>query len=73
MKGSPLAFIVLIGLGIWIILNPLENYFQRIDSEPRAVTARGDLAQDELNTPRSSGTAWGRGSTAAMCASRSVP
>jgi len=50
MKGSPLAFIVLIGLGIWIILNPLENYFQRIDSEPRAVTARGDLAQDELNT-----------------------
>ena len=50
MKGSPLTFIVLIGLGLWIIFNPLENYFQRIDSEPRAVTARGDLAQDELNT-----------------------
>jgi len=50
MKGSPLAFIVLICLGIWIAVNPLERYFQEKDVEPRAVTARGDLAQDELNT-----------------------
>ncbi len=50
MKGSPLALIVLIGLGVWIVINPLENLFQGEDAEPRAVTARGDLAQDELNT-----------------------
>ncbi len=50
MKGSRLALIVLICLGIWVAVNPLENYFQGIDAEPRAVTARGNLAQDELNT-----------------------
>jgi S1-C subfamily serine protease len=50
MKGSPLALIVLICLGVWIAVNPLENLFQREGAEPRAVTARGDLAQDELNT-----------------------
>ena len=50
MKGSPLAFIVLICLGVWIVFNPLENYFKGKEAEPRAVTARGDLAQDELNT-----------------------
>ncbi len=50
MKGSPLTLIVLICLGVWIVVNPLENYFQGEKVEPRAVTARGDLAQDELNT-----------------------
>lgn len=50
MKGSPLALIIIVCLGGWIIVNPLESYFQREDAEPRAVTARGDLAQDELNT-----------------------
>ncbi len=50
MKSSPLALIILICLGIWVVINPLENYFQGMDSEPRAVTARGNLAQDELNT-----------------------
>ncbi len=50
MKGSPLAFVVVICLGIWIIFNPLENFFQGEDAVPRAVTARGNLAQDELNT-----------------------
>jgi len=50
MKGSPLALIVLICLGVWIVVNPLENYFKGEEAEPRAVTARGELAQDELNT-----------------------
>lgn len=50
MKGSPFAFIVLICLGAWVLINPLENYFKKTEVEPRAVTARGDLAQDELNT-----------------------
>ncbi len=50
MKGSPLALIVLICLGAWIVVNPLERYFQGENAEPRAVTARGNLAEDELNT-----------------------
>ena len=50
MKIKPLALIVFIGLGFWLLTNPLENYFNRIDVKPRAITARGDLAADELNT-----------------------
>lgn len=52
MKTKPLAILIFIGLGLWLLLNPLENYFHRVgaDAEPRAVVARGDLAMDELNT-----------------------
>jgi len=50
MKTTPLAVIVFVCLGLWLLANPISNFFHRIDAEPRAVTARGDLAQDELNT-----------------------
>ena len=50
MKTTPFAVLIFIGLGLWLLVNPLENYFHRMDAEPRAVTARGDLANDELNT-----------------------
>lgn len=48
-KVSPLALLVIIGLGMILLFNPfarrpLENV------EPRVVTARGDLAEDERNT-----------------------
>lgn len=49
-KSSPLAFIVLIALGLWLIFNPMERLGRNPDAVPRAVTARGDLASDELNT-----------------------
>ncbi|MCF8055098.1 MAG: trypsin-like peptidase domain-containing protein [Desulfocapsa sp.] len=49
-KVSPLAIIVLLFLGTWLLFRPLDT--RRFDptAEPRAVTARGDLAQDEQNT-----------------------
>ncbi|MEN8200916.1 MAG: trypsin-like peptidase domain-containing protein, partial [Thermodesulfobacteriota bacterium] len=49
-KVSPLAIIVLIFLGVWLLLRPLEQGYLDRTVEPRAVTARGDLAQDEQNT-----------------------
>ncbi len=47
---SPLAIIVLLFLGIWLLFRPLENRRFDTTAEPRAVTARGDLAADEQNT-----------------------
>jgi S1-C subfamily serine protease len=49
-KISPLAIIVLIVMGLWIIFNPLERKRHDSGAESRAVTARGDLANDEKNT-----------------------
>lgn len=48
-RVSPLALIVIILLGVFLLFNPfargpIENV------EPRVVTARGDLADDEKNT-----------------------
>ncbi len=48
-KSSPLAIAIVIILGLWLLLNPLANKERRI-AEPRAITARGDLAEDEKNT-----------------------
>ncbi|MFW2368077.1 MAG: S1C family serine protease [Desulforhopalus sp.] len=50
MKTTPLAIIVVFLLGIWLLLDPVERFIARNDAEPRVVTARGDLAGDELNT-----------------------
>ncbi len=49
-KISPIALIIIIALGFWLLFNPLER--SRLDSNaiPRVVTARGDLAEDEKNT-----------------------
>ena len=47
---SPLAVVVLIVMGLWLIFNPLERKRHDPGAESRAVTARGDLAGDEKNT-----------------------
>lgn len=49
-KISPIAVILLIAIGLWLIFNPLERKLRDPDAIPRAITARGDLAADELNT-----------------------
>lgn len=53
MKTSPLAILVVIGLALWLLMDPVEHFFSGLrgqNAEPRAVTARGDLAADEKNT-----------------------
>lgn len=46
---SPLALLVIIGLGLILFFNPFTR--RPIENvEPRVVTARGDLAEDENNT-----------------------
>jgi S1-C subfamily serine protease len=49
-KISPVAIILLIAIGLWLIFNPLQRTPRNPNAEPRAITARGDLAADELNT-----------------------
>ncbi len=49
-KVSLFAILILLFLGFWLLLQPLENDFFRSPAEPRAITARGDLAEDEKNT-----------------------
>jgi S1-C subfamily serine protease len=49
-KVSPLAIIIVLFLGVWLLLQPLERNFLGKKAVPRAITARGDLAQDEQNT-----------------------
>lgn len=49
-KVSPLAIIVVILLGLWLLFKPLENRLFDSTATPRAITARGDLAEDEKNT-----------------------
>jgi S1-C subfamily serine protease len=49
-KVSPLAILVLMFLGLWLLFKPLENRLFGPPVEPRAITARGDLAEDEKNT-----------------------
>lgn len=48
-RVSPLAVFVLITLGLWLLFDPFTR-ISRENAEPRAVTARGDLAADEKNT-----------------------
>ncbi len=47
---SPVAIIVVILLGLWLIFSPLERSPLDPDAQPRVITARGDLASDEKNT-----------------------
>ncbi|MEN8200767.1 MAG: trypsin-like peptidase domain-containing protein [Thermodesulfobacteriota bacterium] len=49
-KVSPLAILLLFLVGLWFLFRPLDNMQFDRKAEPRAVTARGDLAQDEQNT-----------------------
>jgi len=49
-KISPLAILLLIAMGLWIIFNPLERKRFDPNAQSRAVTARGDLAADEKTT-----------------------
>ncbi len=49
-KVSPLAILVLVLIGLWLLFQPVQNNLFRPAAEPRAVTARGDLAEDEQNT-----------------------
>lgn len=46
----PVIIFILIGMGLWLVFNPLQRKLFNPAAEPRAVTARGDLAADELNT-----------------------
>lgn len=48
MKRIVLAILVV--LGLWFLVDPLRHYYFSENAEPRAVTARGDLATDEQNT-----------------------
>ncbi|MBU1454446.1 MAG: trypsin-like peptidase domain-containing protein [Proteobacteria bacterium] len=49
-KISPVAVLVLLFLAFWLLFRPLEHRGLDPTAEPRAVTARGDLAADEQNT-----------------------
>ena len=49
-KVSPLAIVILLFFGFWLLFQPLERNIFDKKAVPRAVTARGDLAQDEQNT-----------------------
>jgi len=49
-KVSPVAIVVLLFFAFWLLFQPLERNLFDNKAEPRAVTARGDLAQDEQNT-----------------------
>ena len=47
---SAFAILFLILFGLWLLIAPLHRSPLNSDAVPRAVTARGDLAGDELNT-----------------------
>ncbi len=49
-KVSPFVILGLLFLGLWLLFRPFENRLVDSTAIPRAVTARGDLAQDEQNT-----------------------
>ncbi|MBU0945070.1 MAG: trypsin-like peptidase domain-containing protein [Proteobacteria bacterium] len=49
-KISPFAILILIFLAFWLLFKPMQNGGLDSTAEPRAVTARGDLAADEQNT-----------------------
>ncbi len=49
-RVSPLAILVVFLLGLFLLFQPLDRNFFDKSAVPRAVTARGDLAEDEQNT-----------------------
>lgn len=50
MKTSPLTVLVVLGLALWLLFDPISSYFEKKNSTPREITARGELAGDERNT-----------------------
>ncbi|NOR26261.1 MAG: trypsin-like serine protease [Desulforhopalus sp.] len=50
MRTSPVALIVVACLAAWLLFVPIKRFVSTYNAEPRAVTARGDLAADEVNT-----------------------
>lgn len=49
-KTSPVTLLIIVGLFLWLLFDPVQRYFFPVEIVPRAVTARGQLAADELNT-----------------------
>lgn len=49
-RVSPVAILVVLLLGLFLLFQPLQRNFFDKSAVPRAVTARGDLAADEQNT-----------------------
>ncbi|MGB3212619.1 MAG: trypsin-like peptidase domain-containing protein [Desulforhopalus sp.] len=50
MRTSPLTLFAVACLVVWLLFPPVKRFISSYNAEPRAVTARGDLAADELNT-----------------------
>ncbi len=50
MRTSPLTGIIVICLAGWFLFTPIKRFISAYNTEPRAISARGDLAADELNT-----------------------
>lgn len=50
MRTFPLAILAIVVLGLYLLLDPLQYFYRSEPVEQRAITARGDLAADELNT-----------------------
>ncbi len=46
----PLVVLLLLAIGLWLLINPFRRNMLNLDAEPRAITARGDLAADEKTT-----------------------
>lgn len=49
-KINPLVVILLVAVVLWLVFNSFQRTPRNPNAEPRAITARGDLAADELNT-----------------------
>ncbi|PHR28275.1 MAG: 2-alkenal reductase [Desulfotalea sp.] len=50
IKTSPVTLLVVVGFILWFVVDPVERFFQPAEIIPRAITARGALAADEVNT-----------------------
>ena len=50
MRTSHIVIATVLVLGFWFLLSPFNTYYSFKKVEPRVVTARGNLADDELNT-----------------------
>ncbi|MFT5698116.1 MAG: S1-C subfamily serine protease [Desulforhopalus sp.] len=50
IKTSPVTLLVLLAIILWVVVDPIERFFTPAEVVPRAVTARGELAADEINT-----------------------
>jgi S1-C subfamily serine protease len=46
----PFIILLIIGSGLWLVFGPKEWRLHNRNAEPRMITARGDLAEDEKNT-----------------------